>query len=145
MSGNGLTGDTFADRSAGIRRMEDITYRVARLNADGWRTNQAGEFYWRLVTAVRADDLNGSDQFIARTMIERAIAVLKDRLDSLEPKDGLERIEPTLEQCRASAAADAAGRPGRRTAVLSKPDSPPPDLRTTAGRRWKREHAGAAT
>jgi hypothetical protein len=128
MNGNGLTGDTFADRSAGIRRMEDITYRVARLNHDGWRTNQAGEFYWRLVTAVRADDLNGSDQFIARTMIERAMAVLQDRLDSLEPKDGLERVTPPGIEVR-----------------WQKPEERPPDLRTAAGRRWKREHAGAGT
>ena len=110
-----VTGNTFAQTSAAIRRLNDVTFRLAKLNANGWRQDKTGNLYWRLVIAVPVDTLELSDNELARSMIEAAQGILVDRLAALTPTDGLERME-----------------------VQSRPD-----LRTAAGRAWKREHAGA--
>jgi hypothetical protein len=73
-----------------------------------------------------------------------------------------EAVARMEDRCAASAAADRAGRSGRRTTALAvakreaavddqmagnirmmQGNARPLDLRTVEGRRWKREHAGA--
>lgn len=113
-----VTGNTFAETTAVIRRLKDVTYRVARLNEAGWRQNRAGEFFWRLVAAVKVNTMNVSDVELARTMLEAAKAVIDDRLAALEPGDGVERLVP-----EERAMTDSIG--------------PHLDLRTREGKAWR--------
>ena len=113
-----ITGQTFAQTSAVIRRCEDVTLRVARLNHDGWRQNRDEEFFWRLVIPVKIDTMDASDEDLALSMLLRAKEIIDDRIASLTtPKDGAERVTPKYE--------------------IGVDVRCPFDLRTSEGRAWK--------
>ena len=133
-----VMGDTFAETSALIRRLKDVTYRVARLNEDGYRQGKGGELYWRLVVAVPVTDLDRSDQELVRSMIRSAVDLLQDRLEALEPNDGLERVEV---RPKAPGMAYSSPEVLQETADVGRPR----DLRTREGRAWRAWQRTGAT
>jgi len=132
-----VMGDTFAQTSAVLRRCRDVTHRLAKLNDDGYRQNRKGELYWRLVVAVPVSTLDLSDDELARSMIRSAIELLGDRLEALEPDDGVERIAPSESR------RPAFGAPIAYSAAIHS--GRPRDLRTKEGRAWRMAQRAGAT
>ena len=74
MNDKPILGYTFAESTAAIARCADVTYRVAKLNHSGWRTNQKQELFWRLVVPVQVDTFDLSDEDLASAMLRSAKA-----------------------------------------------------------------------
>lgn len=88
-------GDTFAESSNKLRRLQDLTFRLCRLNDNGWREDDKQQLYWRFVVAIPIplDLFDLSDEKLSLQMLESAVEVLKERISSLKPQDGVERVE----------------------------------------------------
>ena len=142
MSEMPCTGTTFASLSQVIGRCRTLTDRL-RLNEDGWRQNRKDQFFWRFVIPVLVERVDISDGALARQMLLDARRIIDERLAELEPKDGLERVEPSVEHPYVRCDDPLHPEDGVPAGV-PKFNVHPPDLRTKEGREWKRAQAGAA-